>query len=93
MNPYDAPASQPRPNTRRVWFLLAITLLVLFGITAVLVLGVWARKEARMDRSGGNIRHRSGGNIRRSGPAIPKNEGSLKRNEQSSINETPQDPR
>ena len=85
MNPYDAPATQPRPNTRRVWFLLAITLLVLFGITTVLALGNLARKEARRDRSSGNVR--------RLGSAIQAYENRLKRNEQSSINETPQDPR
>jgi hypothetical protein len=83
MNPYDAPASQPRSNTRRVWFLLTITLLVSIGITTVLVLGIWARKEARRDRSSGNFR--------RMGQAIQAYESSLKRTEQSSNEEIPQE--
>ena len=52
MNPYDAPNEQQRTNIRRIRFSLAITFFILFGIAALLALGIWARGQVRrMDRS------------------------------------------
>jgi len=83
MNPYEAPSPQQRTNFRRVWFKLAITILILTGIASVVVLGYWSRGEVRMDRSRGNIE--------RIGDAVKAYENHLKRTESKSTDETSQD--
>jgi hypothetical protein len=71
MNPYDPPTQQT--NNRRVWFSLATTVLVLFGIVTTLSLANEARKQAR--------RHRSTGNLHRLGLSIEAYEKKVKRTE------------
>ena len=83
MNPYEAPSPQQRTNFRRVWFKLAITILILIGIASVVVLGYWSRGEAR--------RHRSSGDFKRIGDAVKAYENHLKRTESKSTDETSQD--
>ena len=79
MNPYEAPNSKPRTAKRLVWISLAITSLALFGIATILVLGIWASREARMDR---------GGNLRQLRLAIKEYETSMGRLESPSTEQT-----
>ena len=81
MNPYDAPNTQPRTNVRRIWFGLAITFLILLGIVTTLVLGNWARAQARRDRSTGNFR--------RYGPVLKSQAKDFKLEDTQSPKETP----
>ena len=79
MNPYEAPDSKPRSAKRLVWISLAITSLVLFGIAITLVLGIWAGRQSRMDRSG---------NFRQLDLAIKEYESSMGRLESPSTEPT-----
>ena len=83
MNPYEAPSPEQRTNFRRVWYRLAITVLILIGIASVVVLGYWSRGQARRDRSSGDFQ--------RIGVAVKAYENHLKRTESKSIDGASQD--